>query len=425
MPRERGANRPDPATRFRRQSPQVSPNAQATTAPRTPLKLLGAAGVGLVLLWLVLRVSAAGALVHSKPGVAVALAPHSPEALLATAGRQPLDSAAGTGLGARILLEAPLAEEPFVTAARNAVQQGQTRRADLLLAEAVHLNPRSRQALILRLDRQLRQNQIGDAAVTVAVLSRLLPQAGPLLVSQLAGIATDPQVRSALARVVENDPGLRSQLLEALAREGADPEAIFALAGPLKPVTAGKAPAWQSLMLNALVSRGDVAQARAAWARLTGVTRDADAIYDADFTGRPGPPPFNWQFEASGEGFAEFNRSAPGLYIEYYGRRNAALGKQLLTLSPGSYKLAFEVQGSGAGEGGVVAWSVACVPGGQSLVSLPITGGDPAARSFSAAFTVPAGCAGQWLRLTGTEAEFPKDQRITVTKLRLTKGGAS
>lgn len=375
---------------------------------------LAAAGLGaLVLLWLIIRVSAANALINFGPAAAASLSPKHPEAVLAVAAAQQR----ATGLSG-----APIAYQPFVISARQAILEDDTERASLLLDEAIRRNPRSDSALLLRLDQQIRRNQAADASVTVAVLSRLLPDAGPVLVTQLAQLARDPQVRTALAGVVATDERLRTELLEALARQGADPDAIFSLAGPVGRAIPGATPRWQAIMLEELVSRGQVVRAKQVWNRLAGTEQTPGAIYDPDFRGLPGPPPFNWKLEASAAGFAE-PAGDSGLFAEYYGREDAILGQQLLTLSPGSYRFAFDAKGSANGEGGHLTWIVSCHGNGRTIARLPIADLS-ASETFSVGFSVPAGCAAQWLRLTGEFGEFPQDQRITVSKLRISEAGA-
>jgi hypothetical protein len=78
------------------------------------------------------------------------------------------------------------------------------------------------------------------------------------------------------------------------------------------------------------------------------------------------------------------------------------------------------VEGSAKGDGGKLLWVVTCKKGNAKLMQLPITGG-PAARLVSGAFTVSPGCEGQWLRLQGVPAEFPKPQYVTVGDLKLQK----
>lgn len=237
-------------------------------------------------------------------------------------------------------------------------------------------------------------------------------------------MARDPEVRGAVARIVEQDAGIGRLVLAALARQGTDPDTIFSLAGPLQPAAEDQAPDWQPTLLNALIARGQVSEARQAWNRMAGTASPA-GIYDPEFTGKPGPRPFNWHFDSSRDGFAEFAGSSPGLYVEYYGRRDTVLGGQLLTLSPGRYRLSFAAEGEADGEGGRLAWTVSCPSGNRALASVAIAGVDFTPDRFSEEFSVPADCPAQWLRLTGKFGEFPKDQRVTISGLQIEEAAQS
>ena len=145
-------------------------------------------------------------------------------------------------------------------------------------------------------------------------------------------------------------------------------------------------------------------------------------LYDPDFEGLAGPPPFNWELESSGEGFAQ--RGTRALRVEYSGREDTRLASQLLALAPGTYRLTFTAEGQTDAEGGEIAWTVSCHPGGPTGLEVPITGLDLSPKRFSSEFTVPAsGCPGQWLRLVGDAAEFPEDQQVTIRDLRIVEAG--
>ena len=174
-----------------------------------------------------------------------------------------------------------------------------------------------------------------------------------------------------------------------------------------------------------MVQRGEVREAEAAWRRLTGADPGgrAGGVYDRDFAGLPGPPPFNWRLETSGDGFAE--RTGNALHVEYYSRRDAGLASQLMVLAPGRYRMRFTAEGDAeGGEGGRLAWIVSCHPGGRRLVDIVIAGVDFSGKRIAGDFTIPAaGCAGQWLRLVGNSAEFPEDQQVTIRALRIEAAG--
>ena len=414
----------DPAETFR-----PKPAAEVRRPPRLgrlPRAVIALAAV-LVLGFWVLRVSAADALLQLGPDGPAMVSPAHAEARLRRAYDELRLSGAASEESKRTALEAfrtaPLSEVPLLVAAREARTQGDDARSDRLLAAAVRRNPRSRYALLLQLEQDLRLGRNREAAVRMAALTRLFSDVGSVLVSEIARMAADPETRAAAVHVMAADPGLKVQVLEALARRGTDPDVVLALAGPLAATAPGAdVPRWQQMLISGLVDRGQLARAHAIWSRLLGSAGSRDGLYDPEFRGLPGPPPFNWTLEMSADGFAE--RSAGGLNVEYYGRNDARLASQLMLLPPGRYRLAFEAEGRAEGEEGQLAWTVSCHPGGAVLVTVPIVGVEFTPKSFTGEFTIPAGCAGQWLRLSGESAEFPKPQQVTIRDLRIARAGS-
>ena len=67
-----------------------------------------------------------------------------------------------------------------------------------------------------------------------------------------------------------------------------------------------------------------------------------------------------------------------------------------------------------------MVWTIACDPGGASLLQLPVTGVASAHKPFAATFIVPAsGCPTQWLRLTGVPGDVATAQSATITALSI------
>lgn len=390
-----------------------------------PVILVAAAGA-LLLGWLVIQVSAASALLQGSRVAAPAWAADGAEVRLARASEElqlsgdPSDQTVQAAFEA--FRRAPLSDVPLLIGARRALAAGRADEADRLIQMAARRDPRSRYTLLLQLDRHVRRGRTAEAAETMGVLTRFFPEVGDFLVGELARLAAEPDSRSAVRDVMETDPQLRTSVLEQLAREGGDPDVILALAGPQAPMAAGaEVPRWQRLLLEGMVERGQVREALPVWSRLAG--RDAEArtgaIYDPDFRGLPGPPPFNWRLELGSDGFAE-RAGAGGLYAQYFGRGNVDLATQMILLDPGAYRISFEVEGEADGEHGLLAWTLTCHPGGRRLVDVPITEVDFAARQLTGDFSVPeSDCSSQWLRLVGRAAELPEDQQVTITELQI------
>ena len=390
--------------------------------------LLGVAGAASIYAgWLVVKTSAANALIKDSPAAAATIAPEDPRVVLALAMNEfSLRGGAvkpATKEKARAALgKAPLEEEPFVLAATDALVRNDSKSALQLLLEARRRDPRSRITRLLLLDRFLRAQRIGEATGEMTALAGLLPRASELLVAELARLAQNRQTTAALEKALQANPSFRDYLLSHLAAKNADPDLILRLARNVPaPADAAGVPAWQGQLVASVAERGDVARAYQLW-RTFSAPRAPErkaGIYDGGFQGLPGSGPFNWQFPPSPAGVAE-RTAANALQIDYYGRADTELGNQLLILTPGRYRLAVRAEGDAEGEGSRLSWSVDCQPSKARLADLPLAKLNYSPRLVSANFTVPAaGCSAQWLRLRGTAGEFPKAQNVTISAIQI------
>jgi hypothetical protein len=404
----------------------ASPGGRRFAAPSVIVAALVASAL---LGFLVIRYSATNALLKASPQMAMGLWSAHPRAVLTGALEDLQLTGEADPAAERAALAAfrssPLSEAPLLIQAREAMNDSRDAQADRLIAEAIRRNPRSRYALLLRLDQDVRLGRVAEAAETMAMLSRTSGNVGPLVTAQLAALAADPRTRPAAKRAMASDPQLLANVLEMLARRGADAAAVLDVAGDVRPVRPGaEPPQWQRLLIDGMVERGQVAQARRLWVELMGADPAAAGhpVYDRDFAGLGGPPPFNWLLETGSNGYAE--RSNGALEVQFDGRDDARLASQLLLLPPGTYRLSFTAQGEATGEGGLLSWTVACHPGASAIVVSEITGVGFDAKRIEGSFTVPpTRCPGQWLRLVGKAAEFPKEQQVTIRQFRIERGG--
>lgn len=380
--------------------------------------------------WLCVRAAAVEVLARSNPIAAAKLAPGDPRVSAGLANlefrlSQGAVSPAASARAIQGLRRAPLSSDPFFFAGLNSLIRDDRQGALPLIKEARRRHPRSRTARLVYLDQVLRSGETAEAAVEIAALSRLVPEAARVLMPELARYAADPKTAPALIEALRPDANLREGVLEQLALNKADPEIILRLAasGP-RPSAQKDVPVWQGRMLMTLVERGQIGRARTVWADLAGVDvkRLGTGVYDGAFRGEPGPPPFNWRFLESSAGVAEPTR-APALQVEYYGRANAELASQLLQLDPGRHLLSMTVSGNAPSAGGNVVWSLFCLGGKTPIAVLPVEEISYTTKRLAVGFSVPANCPAQWLRLTGTPAEFPAAHSITVADLRIGKGG--
>jgi hypothetical protein len=390
---------------------------------------LAAAGAAL-LAWLVVTNSAADALAKESPYVATKIVPDDPRVVFEiamtefmTRGGLVTDRAKQRAM--RASLKAPLAEEPFLLAAVDALAKKDRARGEQLLLAARRRDPRSDMTRLLLLDGYLRSNRIIEATDEMSALTGIAPRAGGLLVGELARLAQEPATRSGLEKALRKNPGFRDRLLEHLANNNAEPDLILRIASNV-PAARGAGPApWQGRLVTSLADRGQIQRAYQLW-RTFFAPKAAEkkvGVYDGSFQGLPGSGPFSWSFPASPAGMAERTPSRT-LQVDYYGRDNAELANQLLMLPPGPHRISIRVEGDAEGEGSKLSWRIECQPSKAQLADVVLRKLTYAPRVVAANFTVPAsGCSAQWLRLIGTAGEFPKGQNATISAVQIAAAG--
>ena len=328
----------------------------------------------------------------------------------------------------RAFVSEPLAEDPFLYEAKRRIKAGRGASAITLLEEARRRNPRHRAARLLLVDRYLRAGNISGATTEISVLSRLIPATGGQLALAVAPMLLDPELRPAVVRALAADP-LYDQTLNALARQGADPDVIIALARQqvrAQPPRPGEGD-WKPLLVARLVEQRRYTRARQLWAAFGGLSGGSAAsagVYDGRFLGKPGGAPFNWEFTASELGAAE-RASGGGIDVDYYGRLSGPLARQLILLPPGRYRLSFRSEGSANAQGSRLVWRVAC-DGAQGALAETVVRAGNAPKVVSADFAIPSStCPAQWLSLEGVAAEFPATQSTRISAVDIQPlGGA-
>ena len=309
----------------------------------------------------------------------------------------------------------PLAPEPFLVRGVQAEVQGDGATAQRAFEAAQWRDPRSLAAAYFLAERYLRTGDVERGLREVAAVARLAPNGQAVVGPYLAAYATNPANWPALRKLFRANPMLANNALAALATNIATVPALLALADPqakAKDVT------WVPLLLNTLTASGKFGEARAIWAKMAGVQLPGgQLLYDASFTDRTSPPPFNWDLNSSTVGLAE---RQPGgrLHVVFYGQEDGFLATELILLPPGGYRLSMQLLGDSS-RGRSLNWSIWCDKASEPIASVTLD----AAVARGWRFEVPAGCPAQWLRLSGVSSDMPQQADVTIGALKLEKAG--
>ena len=394
--------------------------------PLRALKLVVLLAAALAVAWLVLETGAPRAFGSESP-LARRLSPNDPDVVF----RQAREELVSRRLQltdetmARVrdaALRAPLEADPFLLEGVRALSRGDIARGERLLVEARARDPRNGLARISLLSVYLQTRRIPLASQEIAATGRVAPSLNQMLVPLLADLVKTPDTADAVAEAIGANP-LMDAVLNYLAARHADPNLLQRLAARRRGLqNAGNLQPWQSALIQAAVDRGDISGARDMWRTYGGLAGDArDLVYDARFEGKPGGPPFNWEFAGSRVGSAERSPGS-GLSVEFFGRVSGPLASQLIVLPPGRYRLAFQAEGNA--KDGRLSWQVQCREAQSPFANIPLQGITYAPKQLAGEFVVPAsGCTAQWLRLQGNASEFPDNQSVRITELALTRLG--
>jgi hypothetical protein len=319
---------------------------------------------------------------------------------------------------------APLAVEPYLIRGALAQSEGRSDLAERLFLEARARDPRSAAARYFLAERFLASGRAAEGLTEISVLARLVPGGSQLLVPALVRYARAPGSEASLKATLAANPQVGQAVLAVLATDASNADLIMRIAGPLTPGNAETPPpAWQGRLLSALVEKGEFVRARDLWRQVSGIVPATPAgLVNSRFAELNAPPPFNWSLSSGSFGIAEPAEDGQ-LKVIFYGREDAELASQLLLLPAGQYRLQMEASGDAADDSGL-EWSVICLPSKAKLAGVPLKGATLAAKSLGATFAVPGqGCEAQWLKLTGTAAEFAKSEQATIGKLSLSPLG--
>lgn len=308
-------------------------------------------------------------------------------------------------------VKSPLAAEPFLVRGVRSITAGNKEAARSAFVMAQIRDPRSVPAAYFLADYYFRTGNVFDGLRQMALLTRLVPEAAARVAPYVAAYAHDRSTWPQIRTVFRTESNLQQAVLVALAQDAGNADAILGLsdADHRRPDSS-----WLPMLLNNLVKAKDYAKAHAVWSAVVGGPTSGDLLYDAGFSARQAPPPFNWSLVTATVGLAE---RQPGgrLHVLFYGNEDGVLASQLLLLRPGNYRLQMAVVGP-LTNAQLLAWSVRCVSSLEPLARMPLGAG-----TRSVKFEVVANCPAQWIELSGRSGEVAEQSDVTIRGLSLTR----
>ena len=312
--------------------------------------------------------------------------------------------------------KSPLAPEPFLVRGVQEQTKGDAKGAGKAFVAAQKRDPRSLPAAYFLADYYSRLGQALQGLQQIAVLARLSPGGITAVAPFVATYAKNRANWPAMRALFRSQEGLENSVLSVLAHDPANADAIIAVADPHHRQPDSP---WLATLLGSLVASGDYQRAHALWSSIGGGPAATGLIYDSAFSSPNPPPPFNWSFATGTIGLAE---RQPGnrLHTIFYGNDDGVLASELVLLPPGTYRVAMQVVGQPV-HPEALSWSIRCDKAQEPIASIAVL---DAARS-GWTFQVPANCRAQWLELSGRSGDIAQQSELTITGLKLTRGGGN
>ena len=265
-------------------------------------------------------------------------------------------------------------------------------RADMGASDAL-----SRRVLLARLwmiQDAVARGRVAEALHHFDIALRTSEDAKPLLFPALGRALGDDRLVPAIAALLQGRPTWAGDFLYTSIVNGVASDNLARVMEQLHPVPDFPGADLRSLLITQLAAEGHFAGAyRLALPRLPFGRRSL--VIDPAFSDPRGDAPFNWALADTADVTAERIGQRPGLQVRADRDAGGDAASQALMLPPGSYALSSRSEDATRPADAPV-WTIRCTAMDRTLATLPITG----PRFSETAFSVPADCSSQWLRLT-------------------------
>ena len=370
-------------------------------------RTLARAGLALACLALAAGVALKGAAVHlaaADPNAAAPLAPYDARAAVAAAQAQVAKGAVASPEVRRLVAQA-LARDTTLTSAieiraLQAEAEHDPAREARLFALSSEISRRSLPTRLWLIQRSVERGDVARALDDFDIALRTSSAAPDVLFPVLARAASDPALAEPIARVLDRPQDWRLVFLHyAITEAHAGPgvAAVLMRMRDRRAILDGRV---DEALIGELVSEhafGLARQVRLAF----GPPPDGTLVADPRFADPRQRYPFGWNLVDGGTAGAHRARvdGRPGLEYQASPGAGGAVATQILTLPAGDYRLTVTTAKPSSDLMSLPFWTLTC--GGDTsrqigLIDQPGTAGVAAALDF----TVPQGCAGQWLVLT-------------------------
>ncbi|RPF70550.1 hypothetical protein [Aurantiacibacter spongiae] len=236
----------------------------------------------------------------------------------------------GMALAHAAYAKEPLASDAAFLFTVDAMDRGDTARANRLLALTGDLDKRNSYTGLLQIQAALERDDLNEAFAVIDRIAVVKPSFVPAMVASIAPLLSNPGMARELAVAFERDPVWANDFWLLSSRV---PTALEGLLALRRLTDTGVTEASDSGLLTAAVRQKRFADALAIWRGLPGNGDNDLAYIDSEEYA-----PVGWQFEKGGR--KTMAKLLSGGYRVFAASNSTGeIGRQLLDLRPGTYRL--------------------------------------------------------------------------------------
>lgn len=320
----------------------------------------------------------------------------------------------------RVTVSSPLHARAFLAEGIRRAHAGEAASALPLVEHAVFLNPRLADARLWLARHHLQDGRPEPAIEQLTAILVVSNELDAEVTTVFALAAQQPQARRLISDRLANTPEILA-VLRAAEQAGLQPPQLIELVGQTNlQVLPNGVEDVQQILTRRLLEQGDVRSAYKYWIRLLPRGQNEDPVYDGNFAGLLGTPPFTWSFKPEGSLSVEpislnHPRHRTALKLSTTSSVPLLAAEQTLVLVPGSYRLSAAVRTETTDQSSDFSWEIRCRD--KLLAELPIanTGGRWAERSWT--FAVPSGCDSQTLQIRTAPVDTGDEHSAQITRV--------
>ncbi len=361
----------------------------------------------------VFRTGAAGSL---DPVAAAQIAPANARAAVAAArsridaGDDPLSPALRRQVRAALQRDVTLPTAIELRAVQYEAA-GARRRAARLFELSSAISRRSLPTRLWLIQRSVDRGDVAGALANFDLALRTSSAAPPILFPVLAGAATDPQLVQPIARVLDRPSDWRAMFLSYAINQGGAAAPVAEVVLRMRDRAAVTEAQADEMLIAQLIKQGAFGTAYRIHRAFGRAVRSNASVVDPDFSDPETQYPFGWALVDGAQMGAARDRVDGRSALGYRALPGSAgqVATQLLMLGPGRHRLVTASLTPPNDPPNAPFWTVTCAGEGGAQIAL-LSQPDETNRASAIEFTVPAGCAAQWLALNVRGGDVPGGQ---------------